>query len=268
MFKQAHLYPILTVAILAVALPCAVQALESRIVRDGEFDYRVVTIAPAREQLELRWKDAEGKPISSIQQLRDGPAASGRRLLFATNAGIYDKSLRPLGLHVQEGKTLRNLNKVQGNEGSGNFAIQPNGVFWVDAQGRAGVESTATWANHPREVMVASQSGPMLVIDGDLNPKFDINSDSRKWRSGVCAPTADRVEFVVSAAPVNFHEFARVFRDRLGCRDALYLDGTLSRIWTADDGYSGAPAFMVKPYVGMFAVFAGPSVDGPSQPAK
>ncbi|MEO6076351.1 MAG: phosphodiester glycosidase family protein, partial [Dokdonella sp.] len=238
------------------ASPCAIQAVESRIIQDGELDYRVVTIAPAREQLELRWKDADGRPITSIQQLRDGSAASGRRLLFATNAGIYDKSLRPLGLHVQAGKTLRNLNNVTGNEGSGNFAIQPNGVFWVDARGRAGVDSTATWASHPREVMIASQSGPMLLIDGDINPKFDIKSESKKWRSGVCAPTPDRVEFVVSTSPVSFHEFARVFRDRLGCRDALYLDGTLSRIWTAEDGYSGAPAFLIKPYVGMFAVFA------------
>ncbi|MGB4859960.1 MAG: phosphodiester glycosidase family protein, partial [Dokdonella sp.] len=102
---------------------------------------------------------------------------------------------------------------------------------------------------------VASQSGPMLLIDGSINPKFDIDSDSRKWRSGVCAPRPDRVEFVVSTVPVSFHEFARVFRDQLGCRDALYLDGTLSRIWTAEDGYSGAPAFLVKPYVGIFAVF-------------
>lgn len=255
MFDRRHPHAVVAAAILA-ASTCAVQAVESRIIQDGDFEYRVVTIAPAREPLELRWKDAKGKPIASIQQLRDGSAVSGRRLLFATNAGIYDKLLRPLGLHVEAGKTLRNLNQVQGNEGSGNFAIQPNGVFWVDANGQAGVDSTARWSEHPREVVSASQSGPMLLIDGDINPKFDIDSNSRKWRSGVCAPTADRVEFVVSVAPVNFHEFARVFRDRLGCHDALYLDGTLSRIWTAGDGYSGAPAFMVKPYVGMFAVFA------------
>ena len=77
-----------------------------------------------------------------------------------------------------------------------------------------------------------------------------------KWRSGVCAPTPDRVEFVVSLTPVSFHAFASLFRDQLQCRNALYLDGSLSRIWTAADGYSGAPAFMVRPYVGMFALFA------------
>ena len=254
MFER-HRANVLVGATVLAAFSCTVQAIESRIVRDGALDYRVVAISPAREQLELRWKDADGKPIASIQQLRDGSAASGRRLLFASNAGIYDTSLRPLGLHIEAGEALRNLNTVQGNEGSGNFSIQPNGVFWVDSQGHAGVDTTASWSARPREARIASQSGPMLLIDGEINPKFHIDSDSRKWRSGVCAPTPERVEFVVSAAPVSFHEFARVFRDHLGCRDALYLDGTLSRIWTAGDGYSGAPAFLVKPYVGMFAVF-------------
>lgn len=232
------------------------QALDSRIINADGASYRAVTINTASELLELRWKDDEGKPIASIQQLRDGSASNGRVLLFAANAGIYDKSLRPLGLHIEAGKTLRSLNTVQGNPGSGNFSIPPNGVFWVDIGGKAGVTSTAEWHESPRQASVASQSGPMLVIDGEINPRFDVESDSVKWRSGVCAPTLDRVEFVVSLAPVSFHAFASMFRDGLKCRDALYLDGSLSRIWTADNGYSGAPAFMVKPYVGMFAVFA------------
>ncbi|MEI9928025.1 MAG: hypothetical protein WDN44_10475 [Sphingomonas sp.] len=30
---------------------------------------------------------------------------------------------------------------------------------------------------------------------------------------------------------VSFGRFARLFRDRLGCADALYLDGAVSRLW-------------------------------------
>jgi uncharacterized protein YigE (DUF2233 family) len=97
----------------------------------------------------------------------------------------------------------------------------------------------------------------MLVVDGAITPAFVEGSDSRKWRSGVCAPAPDKAVFAVSIAPVTFHAFARLFRDALGCRDALFLDGTLSQIYTATDGYSGAPAMMVKPYAGMLAVFAG-----------
>jgi uncharacterized protein YigE (DUF2233 family) len=97
----------------------------------------------------------------------------------------------------------------------------------------------------------------MLVIDGEVNPAFVESSDSRKWRSGVCAQVPDRVVFAVSRTPVTFHAFARLFRDNLGCREALYLDGTLSQIYTSTDGYDGAPDMMVKPYAGMLAVFAG-----------
>jgi len=91
----------------------------------------------------------------------------------------------------------------------------------------------------------------------EINPAFVEGSDSRKWRSGVCAPAPEKAVFAVSIAPVTFHAFARLFRDTLGCRDALFLDGTLSQIYTAADGYSGAPSMMVKPYAGMLAVFTG-----------
>jgi uncharacterized protein YigE (DUF2233 family) len=133
--------------------------------------------------------------------------------------------------------------------------MQPNGVFSVDAKGRAAVTTTAAWHDRPIEARLATQSGPMLVVDGEINPAFDEDSDSLKWRNGVCAKTPHEVVFAVSLAPVTFHAFARLFRDEFGCRDALYLDGTLSQIYTDQDGYAGAPAVMVKPYAGMLAVF-------------
>jgi uncharacterized protein YigE (DUF2233 family) len=137
--------------------------------------------------------------------------------------------------------------------------MQPNGVFYVDRDGKAGVMTTGHWRERGMRARLATQSGPMLVVDGEINPSFDARSESLKWRSGVCAATPSHVVFAVSEAPVSFHAFARLFRDTLGCRDALYLDGTLSRLWTRADGYSGAAAMMVKPYAGIFAVFAAQS---------
>ena len=131
-------------------------------------------------------------------------------------------------------------------------------MFYVDAGGDAGVMTTSAWGERRIQARLATQSGPMLVVDGAVNPNFDSASDSLKWRSGVCAKTPRHVVFAVSVAPVTFHAFASVFRDALGCRDALYLDGTLSRIWTDADGYSGAPAVVVKPYAAMLAVFGAP----------
>ena len=40
---------------------------------------------------------------------------------------------------------------------------------------------------------------------------------------GVSSPT--QVHFAISQGRVNFHDFARFFRDRLGSDNALYLDG-------------------------------------------
>ena len=247
-------------ALLAVVLPAAcTQASHGISSHDVVFDnvhYRVVTLDTAKAGLDLHWRDpATGKPFASIHALQQWGAAHGRQLLFAANAGIYDAQGEPLGLYVENGKALKPLNTAHGNPASGNFSLLPNGVFAIDAQGHASVRTTADFAAAHAQPRWATQSGPMLVIDGKINPNFDAGSDSTKWRSGVCAPRPDEAVFVVSTAPVNFHEFALLFRDKLRCRNALYLDGTLSQIYV-DGDYYGAPAFMVKPYAGMFAVFA------------
>lgn len=241
-------------ALLFVA-PRGAAALESRTLHADQDDYRVVIVDLAEDSLDLYWRDAGGDAYRNIDALRRKGETDQRELLFATNAGMYDREYRPLGLTVADGKVLRPLNPARGG-GAGNFGLQPNGIFYVDRQGQAGVIATSTWTTQPIDARIATQSGPMLVIDGELNPGFLENSDSRKWRSGVCAQTPSRVVFAVSETPVTFHAFAGVFRDKLGCRDALYLDGTLSQIYTAADGYAGAPDVMVKPYAGMFAVFA------------
>ena len=249
------LLALLLVGIAALA-PMRATALESRLLHESDVDYRVVTVDLRADALDLYWLDASGAAYGSIEALRRSGEANGRTLAFATNAGIYDRSDRPLGLTIAGGKTLRSLNTTKPRGASGNFGMQPNGVFYVDAQGHAGVARTDAWRVLGVDARVATQSGPMLVVDGEINPAFVEGSDSRKWRSGVCAPSPDKAVFAVSIAPVTFHAFARLFRDTLGCRDALFLDGTLSQIYSAGEGYFGAPDVMVKPYAGMLAVFA------------
>lgn len=241
--------------VILVASAHAVADPKARSVRVDASTFRVVDVDLARDRIELHWKDADGKALGGIERMREWGEAQGRTLLFAANAGIYDREFRPLGLHVEDGVALRSLNVTRPGSGHGNFAMQPNGVFYVDQDGAAGVMTTDHWREHAPRARIASQSGPMLVVDGEINRAFDAQSDSLKWRSGVCAPTPSRVVFAVSEVPVSFHAFARLFRETLGCRDALYLDGTLSRLWTRSDGYAGAAAMMVKPYAGMFAVF-------------
>lgn len=221
--------------------------------------YRVVQLDLRHDQLSLHWRDpGSGQPFGSIETLRLWGEANGRRLLFAANAGIYDRGFAPLGLYVENGKTVVPLNLAHGNPASGNFSLLPNGVFVIYPDGHAAVRTSTDFKADGKPAQWATQSGPMLLIDGAINTQFVDDSASLKWRSGVCAKTPTEVVFAVSEAPVNFHTFARLFRDRLGCRDALYLDGSISQLYVDGEGYAGAPAFMVKPYAGIFAVFAKP----------
>ena len=248
-------------AVLALLAGCSARAQSvdaDELAYEGQ-NYRLVRVDLHRHALSLHWRDpGSGQPFGSIDALRQWGAAHGRRLLFAANAGIYDKQFAPLGLHVENGKTLVPLNLAHGNPASGNFSLLPNGVFAIYPDGHAAVRTSADFKADSRDVQWATQSGPMLLIDGKLNTHFVDDSASLKWRSGVCAKTPHQVVFAVSETPVNFHAFARLFRDKLGCRDALYLDGSISQLYVDGDGYAGAPAFMVKPYAGIFAVFATP----------
>ena len=228
-------------------------------------NYQLVRIDLGQHPLSLHWRDPEtGRPYSDIDTLRQWGEARGQRLLFATNAGIYDRSISPLGLYVEHGKAMVPLNLAHGNPAAGNFSLLPNGVFAVYPDGHAEVTASESFKQQTQKPNWATQSGPMLVIDGEINPRFIGDSTSLKWRSGVCAVSPRQVVFAISEVPVNFHAFAELFRDHLHCRNALYLDGTISQFYLDGKGFNGAPAFMVKPYAGIFAVFEQPD-DRPAQ---
>jgi uncharacterized protein YigE (DUF2233 family) len=253
--RLAPLACLLLTALVGCAPPARALDSEERAFEGQNF--QVVSIDLKHEPLTLHWRDPDsGRPFADIDSLRQWGEKRGRRLLFAANAGIYDGDFAPLGLYVEDGKAQVPLNLAHGNPASGNFSLLPNGVFAIYPDGHAAVRTSADFKADGKRPQWATQSGPMLVIDGKVNPAFVHDSDSLKWRSGVCARTPRKVVFAISEGPVNFHTFARLFRDELGCRDALFLDGTISQFYLDGEGYAGAPAFMVKPYAGMFAVFA------------
>ncbi len=250
---------LMPLALLATAWGCTppAQAVDSSDLAFEGQNYRAVRLDLKREQLSLHWRDPQsGAPFGDIETLRRWGEAHGQRLVFAANAGIYDRAFAPLGLYVENGKTVVPLNMAHGNPASGNFSLLPNGVFAIYPDGHAAVRTSSDFKADGKPAQWATQSGPMLLIDGKLNEQFVDDSSSLKWRSGVCVRTPTEVVFAVSEAPVNFHTFGRLFRDKLGCRDALYLDGSISQFYVDGEGYTGAPALMVKPYAGIFTVFA------------
>lgn len=143
------------------------------------------------------------------------------------NAGMYDQDHFPIGLYVENGRTEKSANT---RSGSGNFHMKPNGVFWVEG-GRAGVTETARFLKQRIRPDHATQSGPLLVSSGRINPRIHDTGTSAKIRNGVGVRGGRFVYFVISNQAVTFHEFAHLFRERLKCPDALFLDGSISSLY-------------------------------------
>ena len=166
----------------------------------------------------------------------------GSELLFAMNAGMYSPSFRPVGLYVEAGSQRKALHT---GASGGNFGLQPNGVFFVDDAGPHVVATERYRAPDPR---LATQSGPMLVIEGELHPAFRAESRSLNIRNGV-GVSGKTVFLVISEDAVRFHDFATLFRDVLGCPDALYLDGAVSALYSPSNRVVGGK------YSGILAVW-------------
>ncbi|WP_432727237.1 phosphodiester glycosidase family protein [Variovorax sp. W6] len=187
--------------------------------------FTVVKIDLRKERLELFLRDDEGVPFKRFDRLDAWLKAHGRQLGFAMNAGMYHEDFSPVGLLVRDGREESPLNLA---DGAGNFFLKPNGVFLVSDAGPRVIESSE-YPALAKGVRLATQSGPLLLRRGVVHPAFIPHSDSRKIRNGV-GVIGHTAIFVISEVPVNFHEFALYFRDVLHCRDALYLDGTVSAL--------------------------------------
>ena len=198
--------------------PCSQQLFEgSRFTVCDPGDGRIELIAAAAGEPAVRRFDDLQRSLGT----RAGDAA------FAMNAGMFDDDGRPIGLAIVEGKQVHAINR---REGGGNFHLLPNGVFQVREDGTAEIVPTTEWKPSP-DIRFATQSGPMLLIDGKLHPRFQEDGTSRYIRNGVGIAADGRARFVISEDPVSFGKFARFFRDRLGSRNALFLDGAVSALW-------------------------------------
>ncbi|MGH9551026.1 MAG: phosphodiester glycosidase family protein, partial [Terriglobales bacterium] len=173
----------------------------------------------------LFWKDSQQQPYGGFDRLPRRVADDP--IVFAMNAGMYEEDLSPVGLYVEDGKTLRPANL---KNGSGNFYLKPNGVLYITGRD-AGIITTDRFVSERRHVDFATQSGPMLVINGHTNPRIKSGSTSQKIRNGVGIRDSHTLVFAISEQPVSFWDFAQFFRVGLHSQSALFLDGSISSLY-------------------------------------
>jgi uncharacterized protein YigE (DUF2233 family) len=197
------------------------------------FEESQFTVCEAGDsKIELIAAGAKEEPIRRLSDLEASLGEKAARVAFAMNAGMYDQDGRPIGLAIAEGKQKHAINR---RKGGGNFHLMPNGVFLVRKNGSAQIVTSDLWTPSP-DVRLATQSGPMLVIDGKVHPAFDHDGSSRYIRNGVGIAPGGRPVFVISDDAVSLGKFARFFRDELKARNALFFDGAVSALWDPANG--------------------------------
>lgn len=227
-------------------LPQAVLAANCVDTQHQERSYTTCKVDARTESIHLFLRDADGKILGQFRDVANSLEAD-QVLALAMNAGMYHADRAPVGHYVENGKELTPLLT---NASPGNFGLLPNGVFCI-GDGRAKVMETRAFAKHRPVCRDATQSGPMLVIEGALHPRFLVDSTSRFIRNGV-GTSADGhdIYFVISNAPVSFHEFGSYFRDVLQTPNALYMDGKISRLYAPQLDRSDA-GFWMGPILGV-----------------
>ncbi len=211
--------------------------IHKRITDDDIVSY---TVDPETQDLSFYWKDDKGQVLGSIQHLKEFLAKKRRKLVFATNGGMFKPDQSPVGLFIEQEVIVTPLDTTSGD---GNFYLKPNGVLYITKYGKA-VIRTAPEFVYSNRIRYATQSGPMLLINGEIHPAFKKGSANVNVRNGVGILPDGKLVFAMSRTGVNFYDFAEYFK-RLGCKEALYLDGFVSRTylpakkWKQTDGNFG-----------------------------
>lgn len=197
-------------------------------------------VNPKQQNTALYWKDEKNENFSTILNLKLWMEKHHKRLLFAMNAGMYKKDHTPQGLFI-ENQIIKS--KIDTTAGNGNFYLKPNGIFYLTTDNTPVICKTPQFIQS-KKIKYATQSGPMLVIDGKIHAAFAASSTNLNIRNGVGILPSNKLLFAMSKKEINFYDFAEYFK-KMGCKNALYLDGFVSRAylpeknWIQTDGDFG-----------------------------
>jgi uncharacterized protein YigE (DUF2233 family) len=231
--KAALLPAIITASFLAVSTALAAPPAEPALPELQSITYRghsysVQMVDPKENDLRIFYTDDTGKPLHDFPAVVDYLKTNHAKLLFACNAGMFEPDLRPVGLLLENSTLIAPLNL---KEGQGNFYMKPNGVFEVNEKDEAHIVESSEYTALVTPPEWATQSGPLMVQGGNINPDFNADSKNLKIRSGVGVRKDGAVVFALSTSPVNFYDFASFFLNKFKCPNALYLDGDISAFY-------------------------------------
>ena len=203
---------------------------KNEIVEDELFISYIVN--PKKQNLEFFWKNEKGEHFKNAENLISWLKSKNKKLLFSTNGGMYKKDNSPQGLYVEKTITKSEIDTSNGN---GNFYLKPNGIFYLTTDKNPIICKTEDFVNNGM-IKYATQSGPMLVIDGEIHAAFKKNSTNLNIRNGVGILPNNQIIFAISKKKINFYDFAEYFK-KLGCKKALYLDGFVSRTYLPEKNW-------------------------------
>ena len=228
---------IFLIIISSISVGFFVQSKKSKIDDERFISY---TVNPKKLNVEFYWKNKNGENFKNAENLKLWLKTQKKELVFATNGGMYKKDISPQGLYIEN--QIEKI-EIDTSKGNGNFYLKPNGVFYITTAKKPNICLTNDFVNNGK-IKYATQSGPMLVINGEIHSAFKANSTNLNIRNGVGILPNNEIIFAMSKKEINFYEFAKYFKN-LGCKNALYLDGFVSRTylpekkWIQTDGDFG-----------------------------
>lgn len=202
-------------------------------------NYYVYQAKINKNNIDIFCQDVNDRPYRSIESLLRDLGDDKERIVFATNGGMYSPNYVPKGLFIEKGIQKVPIDISKGDPNTFlNFYMMPNGVFYVSNKGIANVCTTDEYLERNPKPYLATQSGPMLLINGKINSYFSENSKHKRVRNGVGIKDDGTVVFILSNE-ITFYDFANLFLMN-GCKNALYLDGVISSMYVKDklDFYS------------------------------
>ena len=217
-YLKIHLYFILTIGLLSACT--APKSPENPKIIHYQVD-------PSATELRFFLKDEVGTYFHSFEKLKTWLEKKGKTLSFAMNGGMFHAGGKPVGLYIETGKEINPINRDK--KGYGNFFLQPNGIFYITKDKKANICTTSTFQKQ-EEIQYATQSGPMLLIDGNISKLFTKDSPNLQLRNGVGILPDGRLIFAMSKEKINLYSFANFFKNQ-GCIQALYLDGYVSKTY-------------------------------------